>query len=62
MSPILKRLTKFKIGFLNNVTFNNHETTPTLLNLWSVQDGLVGDNLVYHIDKPQHIQLVLQGT
>ncbi|CAM0138846.1 unnamed protein product [Umbelopsis sp. WA50703] len=49
-------------GFLNNVTYNNHENTPTLLNLWSVQDGLAGNNLVYHIDKPQHIQIVLQGT
>ncbi|KAG2187386.1 hypothetical protein INT44_005072 [Umbelopsis vinacea] len=49
-------------GFLNNVTFNNHPNSPTLLNMWSVQDSLSGDNLIYHIEEPQYIQLVIQGT
>lgn len=49
------------VGFLNNVTFNNHPESPTLLNMWSVQDSLAGDNLVYHIEEPQYIQVVVQG-
>jgi len=49
------------VGFLNNVTFNNHPDSPTLLNMWSVQNSLAGDNLVYQIEEPQFIQLVVQG-
>jgi hypothetical protein len=49
------------VGFLNNVTFNNHPDSPTLLNMWSIKNNLAGDNLVYQIEEPQFIQLVVQG-
>lgn len=48
-------------GFLNNVTFNTQPQSPTLLNIWSVQDALSGENLVYYLNQPQYLQLVLQG-
>jgi hypothetical protein len=31
------------------------------LNIWSVQDALSGENLVYYLNQPQYLQLVLQG-
>jgi hypothetical protein len=29
--------------------------------MWSVQDSLSGDNLIYHIEEPQYLQLIVQG-
>jgi hypothetical protein len=58
---IITLMLQYVKGFLNNVTFNNRPNSPTLLNIWSVQDSLAGDNLVYTFDEPQYIQIVIQG-